>query len=161
MSLLIDPYRFAAAASDTFIMPYRQDVMAWSSVDGSGGMTYTRYQTSANLGGGSAAQASTADSDDGDYYEWFVNLEAGTYTVTVIYTKFTNGAICDVLIDGTSIGTFDRYNLTANVNNVVTFAGVAVTAGNHTLRIAANGKAGSSSDYVIDVQAVTLHRTGA
>lgn len=161
MSLIIDPYRFAAA-SDTFIMGYRQDVLGWSSVDGSSGMTYTRFQSSSRLGGGVGAHASTADADDGDYMEWFVNLAAGTYTLTHIYNQSTDRGIVRWSLDGTSVGTVDCYGAVATFNTVGSITGITVAAdGNYTLKGAIDGKNASSSDFFLDVQSVTLTRTGA
>lgn len=158
--MVIDPYRFAAAG-DTFIMPYRQDVMAWSSVDGFGGMTYTRMQASTLLGGGVVLQASAADADDGDYYEWYANLAAGTYTLTFLFWRDTDRAITTWSLDGVDIGTVDQYGSNAP-NTAGTISSITVAAdGNYTLRCRANGKHASSTDYYLTIQSVTLHRTGA
>lgn len=160
MSLLIDPYRFAAAG-DTFIMGYRQDVMAWSSVDGSSGITYTRGQSSSALSGGLAGVAAAADADNSDYMEWQVNLAAGTYTLTGVFFRSTDRGIADWSLDGVSVGTYDMYGV-AGWNIVSEITGITVAAdGNYTLRVTANGKNASSSDYVINHTSVTMTRTGA
>lgn len=160
MTLVVDPYTIAPAATNTFIMPYRADVMAWSSVDGSGGMTWTRSQSSGNLSGGIAGQANLADADDGDYMEWFVTVEAGTYTLTFLY--YRDGARCSSTwsIDGVDIGTVDLYG-TGAFNVVGSIASITIGAGNHTVRARANGKNASSTDYALGVQSITLTRTGA
>lgn len=159
MSLIIDPYRFATG--DTFVMPYRQDIMGWSSVDGSSGMTYTRVQSSVAMGGGLGGQLSLEEADSGDYMEWFVNLEAGTYTLTEIFFRSTLQGIVRWSLDGTSLGTIDHYGSSAP-NIVGTITGITVpTAGNYTLRAAIDGKHASSTDYLMPVKAVNLTRTGA
>lgn len=158
MSMVIDPHRFGG---DTFIMSYRQDVMTWSSVDGSGGMTYTRVQASFLLSGGMSRQANSGDSDNGDYMEWFVNLSAGTYTLTVVYRQATTSPIVDYKLDGVTVATVDQYGtLTDNV--VAAATGIVVAAdGNYTLRALVNGKNASSTDYWMQTKTVTLTRTGA
>ena len=158
--MVIDPYRFAAAA-DTFIMGYRQDVMAWSSVDGSSGITYTRAQSGSYLGGGVGGDSGAGDADDTDYQEWFVNLAAGTYTLTSVFVRNTDRGIVRWSLDGTSLGTVDNYG-TAQNNTVTEITGITVAAdGNYTLRAAVDGKHASSADYRSTQQAVTLTRTGA
>lgn len=155
---VVNPYTFGG---DTSILPYRVDVLAWSSADGVSGMTYTRNQSSSNLGGGSALQASAADADDGDYMEWDVLTAAGTYRLDLVYMTAANYAVVDVLIDGSSIGTFDAYSASLTRNVVGSVTGISMTAGHHTVRVAANGKNASSTDYFITPQSVTLTRTGA
>ena len=153
---------YAVVAGDTFIMGYRQDVLGWSSADAVSGMTFTRTQASGNLGGGSAGQNGAADAEDGDYWDVFVNLASGTYTFTLIHLKGTALGVCELLLDGTSLGTIDCYNASNTDDNVSAITGVAVAAdGNYTLRIKVNGKHASSSDYLLGVQAVTMTRTGA
>lgn len=159
MSLVVDPYRFGAA--DTFIMPYQQTSMMWSSTDGSSGMTYTRTQSSARLSGGSGNQANAADADDGDYYEFFYNLAAGTYTLTVIFPKTTDLGIVRASLDGSSLGTQDFY-AGYSENHVWEITGITVSAdGNYTLRFAVDGKNASSTDYRMVIYCATMTRTGA
>lgn len=159
--MVIDPYRFATS-SDTFIMPYRQDHLGWSSNDGTSGVTYTRTQGSGNIGGGYAGQNGAADADDGDYWDAFFNLAAGTYTFTVLYRANTTHGILELLLDGVSLGTIDTYNGSATNNNVSSISSVSVAAdGNYTLRMKVNGKNASATDYLLAVQSVTATRTGA
>ena len=157
--MVIDPYRFAAA--DTFIMQYRQDVMGWSSVDGSSGMTWTRSQSSSMLSGGISGQANVADADDGDYMEWFFNLAAGTYELTFCFYRDGYRCISTWSIDGVDIGTVDLYG--SNAFNVIgTISSITVAAdGNYTVKARANGKNASSSDYLLGIVSVTMTRTGA
>ena len=153
---VVNPYTF-----DSAILPYRVDVLAWSSVDGSSGVTYTRSQSSTILGGGVAGQSNAANADDGDYMEWDVLVDAGTYRIDLFIITATDRAIHDVLIDGSSIGTTDGYSAGTVRNVVASFTGVALAAGHHTVRVAANGKNASSTDYFISPQSLTLTRTGA
>ena len=153
---VINPYTF-----DSAILPHRVDVTAWSSVDGSGGVTYARAQNSNYLSGGAATHVTAGDADDGDWVEWDVLVDSGTYTVTMVYGSAPNRGIHDVKVDGTSLGTVDGYTAGTIRNNVASFTGVALAAGHHTIRVAINGKNASSSDYLLDVQVITLTRTGA
>ena len=154
--LVVAPY--IVAGGDTFTMPYRQDVMAWSSTDAAT-PTMARFQSSACLGGGIAWQGSAANANNGDYFDWYVSLAAGTYTLTVVWNRTNSSGKGDWKLDGTLIGTID-YNGTDSTNNVTTFTGVTVAAdGNYTLRVIINGTNGT--DYLMTTQAVTLHRTGA
>ncbi len=149
------PYTF-----DSAILPYRVDVLAWSSVDGSGGMTYTRTQHSGFLSGGIAGQANLADGDDGDYMEWNVLVAAGTYTLTFFYYSDSQRCKSTWSIDGVDVGTVDLYGA-PTFNVVGSISGIAIGAGNHTLRARANGKNASSTDYLLGVTSITLTRTGA
>ena len=153
---VVNPYTF-----DSAILPYRVDVMAWSSADAVSGMTYTRGQNSSNLSGGFAQQLDATDASDGDYMEWDVLVAAGTYRLDLVYMTAANYAVVDVLIDGSSIGTFDAYSASLTRNVVGSVTGISMTAGHHTVRVAANGKNASSTDYFITPQSATLTRTGA
>lgn len=153
---VINPYTF-----DSAILPYRVDVMAWSSADAVSGMTYLRNANNTTLGGGSAFQQNAADADSGDYMEWNVLTAAGTWRIDLFYVQGADKAVLDVLIDGTSIGTADAYAAGTSRNVVASFTGVALAAGNHVLRVAANGKNAASSDYIIQPQTLALTRTGA
>lgn len=147
--------------TDIFIMNHRQDVMTWSSVDGSSGMTYTRAQASTLLSGGLSRQNGGGDSEDGDYMEWFVNLAAGTYNLTVVYRQATTSPIVDYKLDGVTVATVDQYGAAAE-NTVASATGITVAAdGNYTLRALVNGKNASSTDYYMQTKTITLTRTGA
>lgn len=154
---LINPYGF-----DSVILPYRVDVMAWSQAS-SPNATYNRAQSSSYFGGGVAGLLTGSDADNGDYFDigGDLVLDAGRYSVTVIYTKASQYGILDVKIDGVSIGTIDLYSAATTNNNVSTFTGVSLAAGPHSLRLAANGKNASSGDYMLAIASITLTRTGA
>lgn len=146
---------------DNMLYQPRQDIISWGGIVASSGLTYSRVQSSGMLSGGMASQASTADADDGDWMEWSVNLAEGVYKLSIIYSKWASYAILDILIDGVSVGTFDLYAAATAHNNVGSITGIVLSEGNHTLRIAANGKNPSSTDYYITPQSITLTRTGA
>ena len=153
---VINPYGF-----DSAILPYRLDLMMWSGPDLVSGFTTTRFQSTAELGGGWVGQQSAAAADNGDYYEINFLVEAGTWTMTIIYQKNPNSPIHDFLIDGVSVGTVDTYAAGTSHNNVTSISGITLSAGHHTFKILANGKNASSGDYNLAIQNVNLTRTGA
>lgn len=165
----LDPTRTTLAGSggdpgppaDAVLMPYRLDWPAWGVADTVSGMTFTRTQVSSTLGGGRAEQASTADADNGDFFEYLFDVDAGTYSFTMIYDRDSNQGIVDVLIDGVSIGTIDTYLSGWAPNTVATISSVGISQGPHTLKLLINGKNASSSDYRMAISWLSLTRTGA
>lgn len=93
--------------------------------------------------------------------DYSVLLEAGTYTLTVVYYKDGNLAIMDAQLDGVSIGTQDAYGV-SSFNNVWSLTGITVaTSGVKTLRFIGSTKNASSSAYVVGIQYWCLQRTDA
>lgn len=152
----------SATQSDTFLAPYLVSGPAWSSYDTQSGFNYSRSQSSGYLGGGVCWQGGAANADDGDYVGWYIALEAGTYTLMILYNKDYERAIVDVSLGGSVLGTFDGYSGSTVRNVVVSFADVPVPAdGVYELRLTANGKNVSSSDYSVVPQWWAAIRTGA
>lgn len=149
---VVNPYTF-----DSAILPYRVDVLPWSSVDGSSGMTYTRYQSSFYLSGGLGG--SDASPSNGSTMQWNVLLAAGTWRLDVVWTGAPSYGIVDFDLDGTTVGSVDLY--TGSTNAVASITGIAVAAGLHVLRSTVNGKNVSSSGYRSAFSSLTLTRTGA
>lgn len=91
---------------------------------------------------------------------WDVLLAAGTWSLTLITSKFTNRGIYTALLDGASIGTLDGYD-PSNLSNVVqTISGVIIPAsGKRRLLLRMATKNASSSSYFGAIQAVGLVRT--
>ena len=143
------------------LMPYHQDWPAWSAADALSGISLQRVADNTALGGGLNAPASAGEADNGDSISYQFDVDAGTYALTVIYAKFSDYAIINFKIDGTSIGTVDAYNSTVIANNVTTFSGIVLGAGNHTLMAQANGKNASSADYRIVMNWLSIDRTSA
>lgn len=142
-------------------LPRRIEIVPWgfpkATVLGPG---YARNQNNARLGGGWGGGSGTSG-NNGDYMEWDVLLDAGTWAVDAIYPKNTGQAIAEVLIDGVSVGTVDTYAASGSNNNVTTWTGFTVaTPGYYTVRWAANGKNASSSSYGLTLQLLVLRRTG-
>lgn len=140
--------------------PRHVDIWPWTAVYGSS-HAITRVNASTVLGMGTAGlQAS--DADDGEYVEWQVALDSGTWTVTVIHYTAANEGIIDFKLDGTTIGSKDCYTLVTTANVVTQFTGVTVaTPGVYAFRAQINGKNASSTDYAFFFNLITLTRTGA
>lgn len=89
-----------------------------------------------------------------------LSLAAGTYTVTVAYTKTTGAGITTVSLGGSSLGTIDQYNGSNQFNQSASFTGVTVAGtGSIILDFKTTGKNASSSGYAIRIQWVTIQRT--
>lgn len=148
--------------ANTYLAPYFEHHPAWSSYDAESGFNYTRVQASTFIGGGVARQGTDGTADDGDSVSWYVNLAAGTYTLTVMDQRNINRSIHEYFLDATSLGTSDRYNGSNDSNAIVEFTGITVSAeGNYTFKIAANGKNASSSEYYVSCFWFSFLRTGA
>lgn len=149
-----------ATATDTIIMPYFEHHPAWSSYDAITGMTYSRAQNSNHIGGGRAQQGGTPAI--GDDLSWYVSLDSGTYTLTVMATSNNNRAIIDLTLDGSSIGSYDAYSASLNHNAIATFTGIVVsTPGNYLLKMDVSGKNASSNNYYFPGNWFSFIRTGA
>ncbi|KKT92569.1 MAG: hypothetical protein A3E37_00980 [Candidatus Andersenbacteria bacterium RIFCSPHIGHO2_12_FULL_46_9] len=94
------------------------------------------------------------------YVEWRVNLQPGTWTVSIMAKKANNMGTMTVALDGTSLGTIDWYAASDAANQVASITGVSVTeGGTKLLRLTMADKNGSSSNYVGRVQSLKLLRT--
>lgn len=147
--------------ADTFLAGYYVNHPAWSSVDAVSGVTYTRIQASDRLGGGLGSHPNASDADDGDSMSWSFLSETGTYTFSVLYSKYTSRGIIEFLVDDVSIGTVDMYNGSSVLNVVTDMTDIALVEGTHTLKALVNGKNASSSDYIMAVEWFSFTRTGA
>lgn len=153
MSLIIDPYRFGGA--DAFLAPHHLDVPPWAAWAASDG-TPTRTVSSSSLSMGQARRSTV-----NNYVEWDFYVDAGTYTLTWIYNQNTNLGIATASIDGVDLSpTIDGYGASAP-NTVAQWAGLVISAGDHTLRMRVDSKNASSSDWFQMNQWFTFTRTGA
>ena len=87
------------------------------------------------------------------YLEWDLPLQAGTWTIDVIYVKSHDAGILSLSLDGDDVGPeVDAYQPTEDgfaFNEVATFSNVTVaTSGIHSLRIRTASKNPASSDYL-------------
>ena len=139
--------------------PKRIDINPWAdwSATGGGGSSTARIQYSGEFSGGDIYSGTTASA--GWYIEYPVLLNAGTWTLDFIYTKYTPQGICDVKIDGTVVATQDMYGTLA-YNSVSSTTGISVaTAGIKTLRFEITGKNASSSRYDMYLNWATFKQT--
>lgn len=101
-----------------------------------------------------------ASAADGDEYHLKAFLAAGTYALTLLSDTKNNRGILDIFIDNDEVASFDLYtaDLAKNVRN--TQAGIVVSsAGIKTIKFRLDGKNGSSSSYMANIQSTYLYRT--
>jgi hypothetical protein len=97
--------------------------------------------------------------DNNDQVDFKVYLEIGTYTFTLVYWRYPDAGILDLLIDAASVGTIDMYG-SSNAFTVSSITGIVVASrGIKTLSWKINGKNASSSDYMARYQLASLFRT--
>lgn len=118
--------------------------------------TWTLAASSGSLGG-MQLQATTQNA----YREYSVAVAAGTYRLTVIYERGTNRGIQTWTLDGATIATIDGYHASGTDDIVSQTSSIAITAGNHLLRVTVADKNASSSGYTCTLQHISLLRTGA
>lgn len=97
-----------------------------------------------------------------NYVQWDVQLQPGTWSVSIMAKKATNMGIMSVSFDAGSSteGTIDWYNGSDSVNNVQSVTGITVdTAKTYQLRLTMSSKNASSSSYVGRVQSLKLLKT--
>ena len=95
-----------------------------------------------------------------DNISYAVFLTAGTWTMKILTSKSTNWGILDIDIDGVEKASHDLYNSPGINNQLSTTTGIVIsTTGEHELKLRADGKNGSSSDYVIGWTWITFERT--
>lgn len=133
---------------------------AWMGVKASSG-TWARSQASSKFAGGSWNNAGSAAS--GDYSEWDIWLDAGTFTFSSEASKSTDSGIWDGKLDGTSKGTVDAYASPSTENNYLTITGASVSAPTTpvTFRLTSTTKNASSSAYGMYPYSLKWTRTGA
>ncbi len=118
--------------------------------------TWVRAVNSSFLYGGQFYNTTSADGD-----EFSVNFRCpvGTYTIRFSAIKDSDRGIVDTYVDASEEDSIDLYAAAADYLNVVEITGVSITAGSHTLKFVVDGKNGSSSDYFLNVNGISLQRT--
>jgi hypothetical protein len=97
--------------------------------------------------------------NDGDNVSYRVYLDAGTYTLLLMYHRSTHVGIVDVDIDADEVASKDAYGVLA-YNQIFTQTGIVVaSAGLKTLKFRIHGKNGLSDNHYIDLVAIALWRT--
>lgn len=97
---------------------------------------------------------------DGDNISIKVFLQAGTYTMRVLYRKAATGGIVDFDINETEVGSVDMYAASETYNQIYSVADIAIaTSGILTLRVRVDGKHASSTNYFAMISCISLWRT--
>jgi hypothetical protein len=112
-------------------------------------------QVDANASGGNHKQlGSTAT---GQYFEFgLTGVVAGTYQVQITYKANNNRALCNVKVDGITLGSdFDEYAAAA-AYPTVTVGTVAMAAGTRTIRLTTTTKNAASGNWNLSVDKITL-----
>lgn len=143
-----------------FIGPAHIDIIPWNNYKAVSGFTPARTQSSAALTGGALTGSS---STAGNYVTWDVPLMAGTWTVTLLYSKSTAAGVITASLDGVDLsGTVDGYNGSTTYSNVNQWTGVSVaTGGVKEFKLRCDTKNGSSSSYYPRPQLITFTNTDA
>jgi hypothetical protein len=104
-----------------------------------------------------------ASGQDGDAVELDILVpSAGVYTLFMNAAKNVDAPIVKLYMDGVQIGVVGGYDLRAGALapvNIISVAALALTAGKHTFKIAADGKNALATAYIIRLQAVEFVRT--
>jgi len=95
-----------------------------------------------------------------NYLEWEVDLSAGSWSAEILHIKAGSSGIAHLLLDGVDQGQADFYAASTAYNQRSTIAFTVGESGLHTLRLAADSKNVSSSNYTIFMQLLRLTRTG-
>ena len=106
-----------------------------------------------------ANNAYNSDQTQNNYFDFTVELEAGTWSFRAITATNNDSGILSLIINGTTIDTKDTYS-NPKVRNVMwTKTGIIISKGRQTIRIQAATKNGSSSAYTIRLSSLALWRT--
>lgn len=137
----------------TVYAPRHVDIWPWTNQKSVTGAV-TRVNNTGYLGLGRLLWTNGAGARAG---YWDVALDAGTWTLTLIYQKANNMNSMDWVLNGNSLGNIDQYNATTVNNSVSQITGVIVASpGVYELGFTRP----SGIDY-LNLQLITLTRTGA
>lgn len=96
-----------------------------------------------------------------DEIAWDVNLDAGTWSLTLLHEADPNRGIYSIRLGGVEVGTIDGYNASAT-NTISTVTGITVaSAGRVRLGLKMATKNASAASFFGSISAVTMGRTGA
>lgn len=90
-------------------------------------------------------------SADGDWIEWCIFCDAGTYSLEIQHYTWSDAGIMTIYLDGTNVGSVDTYaagGQTPNQSAVVTDIAID-EAGRHHLKFETTGKNASSAGYYV------------
>lgn len=95
-----------------------------------------------------------------DELSYTLGLQAGTYSIGILYHQGTDRGITTTTFAGVNLGTFDGYNGSTTLNVIKSYTGAVVaTAGSTTLDFKIASKNASSTNYRLLISAITLLRT--
>ncbi len=103
-----------------------------------------------------------SEAADGDYYICYVWLMPGTYSFLVNFAKGSSFGKADLYVDGVKVNatTLDMYAAGASYANDWNVGNISVSYYSlHELKILINGKNASSTDYRIQMGAMSMNRT--
>ena len=103
-------------------------------------------------------QSSGAQNDEIVYS---LPMDAGTWDLSLVYSKGTAFGIATIQVDGVTVATVDQYAAAPAYGVVSTTTGITVaTTGDHDIRIVMASKNASASAYYGDATSLILRRTG-
>lgn len=95
-----------------------------------------------------------------DYLEWPVVLAAGTWSLQIVGTKFSDAAILAFSLDSAPICTIDQYAASAQISVIQRVDGINVSgSGKKLLRLATSTRNVSSSGFFARLVHISLVRT--
>lgn len=119
--------------------------------------TWTRVNSSTNLGMATIYNSSAAQNDE---IVWDVWLDVGTWKIAYITQKDVNQGIATFLLDGVSVGTVDTYAAATQTNTYNEVTSISVTTAKvYSFTMKAATKNASSSGYILGCQSLALIRT--
>jgi hypothetical protein len=97
---------------------------------------------------------------NGNYVTFPFKVKAGTYAIRVGAVLSSTHGIVDIYVDGVEVGSQDLY---ASPDSWTTkqITGLALAAGEHTIKFMIDGKNVSSTDYQSFINFCCIYRTGA
>lgn len=100
---------------------------------------------------------------DGDWSEWDVWVDAGTWRIDFSCLTSGSSGVVQWSLDGVDVGaTIDNYSASTVTDVQKAVTDITVTeAGVYPLRVRLSGKNASSSGYRFYLQALAMRRTGA
>lgn len=136
---------------------YTWQFLPWMGEKAKGGV-WARSQDSAKFGGGSYV----SDVASGNYLEWDIWLDAGTYKFAGFGSQTTDAGIWSLLLNGVSKATIDMYAAAATANVYVEATAIAIAAaGVYTFRLTSTTKNASSTAFTMYPYSLAWIRTGA
>jgi hypothetical protein len=118
--------------------------------------TGTSLQSDANASGGTWVQLNATGT--GSWMEFTTGtVQAGTYSISMMWKGNNNRGITDFFVDGTQLGgTLDQFSSTQTYPTTTFGTRTFSTAGTHKIRMHVTGKNASSSGFVLSADKFTF-----